>query len=187
MHFPWLPKDADTHGHHIHKHRVTLLHRHTETRTYTMAHSQSQTHSFTHGHTHIPIHTETHRDTFTHKDTHTYTHKDRNAHTEKCTVIRPRMWVHVCVCVCMTQYASLCICQPLSIFWLGLVKWHIKHYRLFNATSSLYIYIRYIWFLNDPELIFLHTALLCICNNSIKQQSFVCTQLNDKTVLFQSI
>ena len=28
----------------------------------------------------------------------------------------------------------------------GLVLWHINPYRLFNAKSSLYIYIKYIWF-----------------------------------------
>ena len=28
----------------------------------------------------------------------------------------------------------------------GLVLWHINHCRLFNAQSSLYIYIKYIWF-----------------------------------------
>ena len=28
----------------------------------------------------------------------------------------------------------------------GLILWHINHYRLFNAKSSLYIYIKYIWF-----------------------------------------
>ena len=27
-----------------------------------------------------------------------------------------------------------------------LVSWHINHCRLFNAKSSLYIYIKYIWF-----------------------------------------
>ena len=32
--------------------------------------------------------------------------------------------------------------------WFGLVGllWHINHCRLFNAKSSLYIYIKYIWF-----------------------------------------
>ena len=32
--------------------------------------------------------------------------------------------------------------------WFGLIAflWHINHCRLFNTTSSLYIYIRYIWF-----------------------------------------
>ena len=29
---------------------------------------------------------------------------------------------------------------------IGLVLWHINHCRLFNAKSSLYIYIKYIWF-----------------------------------------
>ena len=47
-------------------------------------------------------------------------------------------------------------------------------------------------FLNEPQLILLHTVkelqeLLRIINNSIKHQSFVYTQLNDKTVLFQAI
>ena len=28
----------------------------------------------------------------------------------------------------------------------GWVLWHINHCRLFNAKSSLYIYIKYIWF-----------------------------------------
>ena len=32
------------------------------------------------------------------------------------------------------------------MFWFGWVLWHINHCRLFNAKSSLYIYIRYIWF-----------------------------------------
>ena len=31
-----------------------------------------------------------------------------------------------------------------DLVWLGL--WHINHCRLFNAKSSLYIYIKYIWF-----------------------------------------
>ena len=32
--------------------------------------------------------------------------------------------------------------------WFGLVGflWYINHYRLFNSKSSLYIYIKYIWF-----------------------------------------
>ena len=32
------------------------------------------------------------------------------------------------------------------MIWFGLVLWHIKHCRLFNAKSFLYIYIKYIWF-----------------------------------------
>ena len=38
---------------------------------------------------------------------------------------------------------------PLNIYdlvWFGLVLWLINHCRLFNAKSSLYIYIKYIWF-----------------------------------------
>ena len=31
-------------------------------------------------------------------------------------------------------------------FMLGWVLWHINHCRLFNAKSSLYIYIKYIGF-----------------------------------------
>ena len=30
--------------------------------------------------------------------------------------------------------------------WFGWVLWHINHCTLFNAKSSLYIYIKYIWF-----------------------------------------
>ena len=60
------------------------------------------------------------------------------------------MCVRVCVCVC----------------WLGWVLWHINLCRLFNTKSSLYIYITYIIFkhillikfLNEQELIFLHTV-----------------------------
>ena len=32
------------------------------------------------------------------------------------------------------------------MIWLGWVLGHINHCRLFNAKSSLYIYIKYIWF-----------------------------------------
>ena len=32
------------------------------------------------------------------------------------------------------------------MIWLGWVLWHINHCRLFNAISSLYIYIKYIGF-----------------------------------------
>ena len=32
------------------------------------------------------------------------------------------------------------------MIWFGWVLWHINHFRLFNAKSSLYIYIKYIWF-----------------------------------------
>ena len=32
------------------------------------------------------------------------------------------------------------------MIWCGWVLWHIEYWRLFNAKSSLYIYIKYIWF-----------------------------------------
>ena len=32
------------------------------------------------------------------------------------------------------------------MIWFGWVLWHIKHYRLCNTKSSLYIYSKYIWF-----------------------------------------
>ena len=32
------------------------------------------------------------------------------------------------------------------MIWFGWVLWHINHCRLFNAKSSLYIYIKYIGF-----------------------------------------
>ena len=32
------------------------------------------------------------------------------------------------------------------MIWFGWVLWHINYCRLFNAKSSLYIYIKYIWF-----------------------------------------
>ena len=47
----------------------------------------------------------------------------------------------------------LFLCQILFIhvyqiyrIWLGWVLWRINHHRLFNAKSSLYIYIKYIGF-----------------------------------------
>ena len=33
-----------------------------------------------------------------------------------------------------------------DLTWFGLVLWHINHYRLFNAKSFLYIYIKYMIF-----------------------------------------
>ena len=33
-----------------------------------------------------------------------------------------------------------------DLVWFGLILWHINHCRLFNAKSSLYIYIKYIRF-----------------------------------------
>ena len=53
-------------------------------------------------------------------------------------------------------------------------------------------HILLITFLNEPKIINLRTVkkfdvLLCITNNSFKHQSFVYTQLNGQTVLFQTI
>ena len=53
-----------------------------------------------------------------------------------------------------------------GLVWFGLVLWHIKHGRLFNAKSSLYIYIKYIRSVNillitisnKPKLLFLSTV-----------------------------
>ena len=33
-----------------------------------------------------------------------------------------------------------------DLVWYGMILWHINHCRLSNAKSSLYIYIKYIWF-----------------------------------------
>ena len=33
-----------------------------------------------------------------------------------------------------------------GLVWFGLVLWHINGCGLFNAKSSLYIYIKYVWF-----------------------------------------
>ena len=80
------------------------------------------------------------------------------------------------------------------------ILWHFNHCRLSNAKSSLYIYIKYIWFvnillitfLNKPTLILLHTikwfqVLRCITNNLVKHRSFDCTQVKNQTVLCQTI
>ena len=32
------------------------------------------------------------------------------------------------------------------MIWFGWVLWHINHCRLFNAKSSLCVYVKYIWF-----------------------------------------
>ena len=32
------------------------------------------------------------------------------------------------------------------MIWFGWVLWHINHFRLFNAKSTLYIYMKYIRF-----------------------------------------
>ena len=57
------------------------------------------------------------------------------------------------------------------MIWFGWALSPIKHCRLFNAKSGLYIYIKYIYVNND----------------SVKHQSYIYTQLKDKTVLLQTI
>ena len=37
-------------------------------------------------------------------------------------------------------------CFLVNKYWFGLALWHINHFRLFNAKSFLYIYIKYIGF-----------------------------------------
>ena len=52
-------------------------------------------------------------------------------------------------CICTFQYLKYFIGKMItnfSLVWFGLVLWHINHCRLFNAKSSLYIFIRYIRF-----------------------------------------
>ena len=57
-------------------------------------------------------------------------------------------WVlwHINHCRLFNTKSSLYI--YIKYIWFGLVwvLWHINHCRLFNTKSSLYIYIRYIWF-----------------------------------------
>ena len=36
--------------------------------------------------------------------------------------------------------------RDIYMVWFGLVLWHINQYRLFNAKSCLFIYIKYIGF-----------------------------------------
>ncbi len=51
------------------------------------------------------------------------------------------------------------------MIWFGWVLWYINHCRLFNAKSSLYIYIKY--------LICTHIFLITFLN---KPEGFFCTQ-----------
>ena len=39
--------------------------------------------------------------------------------------------------------------KKLGLIWFGRVLCHINHCRLFNAKSSLYIYMKYIWFVDN--------------------------------------
>ena len=71
---------------------------------------------------------------------------------------------------------------------LGYLMLNPPHAYLLN----MYVNILLKTFLNELKLILFHTVtgfqvLLCITNNSFKNQSFVYTQLNDQAVLFQTI
>ena len=98
----------------------------------------------------------------------------------------------------------------IKYIWFGLVGFYgISTIVGYLMPNTLYTYIINIWFLNtfcrypllnNQIVLFqiiqfsIHKSkvkwfqvLLCIPNNSIKHQSFVCTQLNEQTVLFQTI
>ena len=69
----------------------------------------------------------------------------------------------------------------------SLVLWYNHHCRLFNAKSSLLIYIRCIWFINISQQRKNFQVLLRTTHTSFKHQSFVYEQLNNQTVLCQTI
>ena len=43
-----------------------------------------------------------------------------------------------------------------DLIWFDFIIWHINHCMSFNEKSSLYIYIQYIWFLNNLLITFLN-------------------------------
>ena len=55
-------------------------------------------------------------------------------------------WIlwHINYCRLFNAKSSLYI--YIKYIGFGLLLWHINHCILFNAKSSLYIYIKYIWF-----------------------------------------
>ena len=83
--------------------------------------------------------------------------------------------------------------------WFGWVLWHINYWRLFNAESSLYIYVYYIytWFVNtlwrlfnakSSLYIYIYIRILnihMICKHfednilKLARAFFFCIQLND--------
>ena len=85
------------------------------------------------------------------------------------------------------------------MIWFGWLLWHINPWRLFNAKSSLYIYIKYFWFglvgfygistivgYLMPNSVYTYISNIWLDNlyfvdNVFKQDiiSYVCTQLND--------
>ena len=74
-----------------------------------------------------------------------------------------------------------------NLFLFGLALWHINHSRLLNAESRLDIYTRHVICKHKSTKInvskYCYVSLIIQLNN----QSFVYTQLNDQTVLFQVI
>ena len=81
------------------------------------------------------------------------------------------------------------------MIWLVWVWWHMNHCRLFNAKSSLYIYIKFIWFglvgfyglptlvgYSMPNPLYIYTHIYNLLkhfeNNILKQAwALFCTQL----------
>ena len=51
-------------------------------------------------------------------------------------------WVNTYFLDSYLKISKTCVC----LSWFGLVSWHINPSRLFNAKSSSYMYIKYIWF-----------------------------------------
>ena len=94
---------------------------------------------------------------------------------------------------CTEQYKDYKIsaqtpCELQGVDWFGLVLWHINHFRLFNAKSSSYINIKYIWFVNLFFCTQLNRSKYCYVSLTIQLNNFfVYTQLNDQTVLFLTI
>ena len=56
------------------------------------------------------------------------------------------MWCNVQQAKLSNHHWWIWVLMNTQFFWLGRLLWHINHCRLFNAKSSLYIYIKYIWF-----------------------------------------
>ena len=52
-------------------------------------------------------------------------------HNNHCRLFNVKFFIHI---------------YQIHNIWFGWVLWHIKHCWLFNTQSSLYIYIKYIWF-----------------------------------------
>ena len=56
--------------------------------------------------------------------------------------LNPYLYLHIFFCVSAKIFGFMNV----SLVWFCLVLWHINHCWLFNAKSSLYIFIRYIGF-----------------------------------------